>query len=160
MLGLFKKKVDNLLLINTPIKGRVMDITEVSDDVFSQKMVGDGVAIDPSEGLVIAPIDGEVIQIMDTKHAIALKSANGVELLIHIGIDTVEMKGEGFEIHCNPGDRVKTGDLLVTFNLELVKEKAKSTLTPIVITNMEELSGLEKSFTEADKWIMKATIER
>lgn len=160
MLGLFKKNKSKELLIEAPIKGRLMDISEVPDVVFSQKMVGDGMAIEPSEGKVTAPIDGIVLQVLDSKHAIALKSKEGVELLIHIGIDTVEMKGEGFEVMVSAGDKVKVGDLLIVFDLEKVKEKAKSTITPIVITNMEVLADFEKAAQQQNQWMMRAIIER
>lgn len=160
MIGLFKKDKGNSLMVVSPVMGEVIDISEVPDPVFSEKMLGDGVAILPIEGIVRSPIAGEVIHIMDTKHAIGLKSANGVELLIHVGIDTVQMNGEGFEVLVSQGDRVKVGDILLTFNLDLVKAKAKSTVTPIVITNMESIKGLEKSIDGTDGWIMKVTIER
>ncbi len=160
MLGLFKKDKNKDILVKAPLKGRVMDIAEVPDLVFSQRMVGDGIAIEPVEGKIIAPIDGEVIQIMDTKHAIGLRSKEGIELLIHVGIDTVNMQGEGFEVHVAAGDKVRTGDLLLTFDLEAVGSKAKSTITPVVITNMEELSVLEKSLSLEDEWVMKVTMER
>ena len=160
MFSLFKKNKENLLIIKAPIIGKRIDISVVPDIVFSQKMVGDGVAFDPTDGRVISPIDGEVIQIMDTKHAIALKSKEGVEILIHIGIDTVKMKGEGFEIFVTAGDKIKIGDPLLYFDLEKVREMAKSTITPIVITNMEEIKNLEKSLNQSDEWIMKATLER
>ncbi|KAB3531582.1 PTS sugar transporter subunit IIA [Alkaliphilus serpentinus] len=160
MINLFKREKDQWIFIYSPIMGKKMDITEVPDEVFSQKMVGDGVAIDPSEGRVTSPVEGEVIQIMDTKHAIVLKASNGIEMLIHIGIDTVKMKGEGFEVYTSPGDQVKVGDLLMTFELEKVREGAKSLVTPIVITNMEEITDLVKSMDEKDQWIMKAKIER
>ena len=160
MLGLFKKNKDKELIIEAPIKGRVMDISEVPDVVFSQKMVGDGMAIEPIEGRVTAPIEGIVLQVLETKHAIALKSKEGVELLIHIGIDTVNMRGEGFDVKVTAGDKVKVGDLLIVFDIEKVKDKAKSTITPIVITNMEELANLEKTTQQQNQWIMRATLER
>lgn len=160
MLGLFKKNKGNEILIATPIRGKVLDITEVPDLVFSQKMVGDGVAIEPSEGRVTSPIDGEVIQVMDTKHALGLKSKEGIEILVHIGIDTVGMKGEGFEVYVAAGDKVMQGDALMSFDLEKVKGGAKSIISPIVITNFEEVKKLEKSLGEAKEWIMKAVLER
>jgi len=158
MLGLFKRHKNNPLILKSPIKGQIIDITDVPDAVFSQKIVGDGVAIQPTEGKVISPIEGEVLHIMDTKHAIGLKSTSGVEILIHVGVDTVEMKGEGFEIHVSEGDKVKTGQLLITFDLENVRKKAKSAITPIVITNMEEIESIEKLDGQQEEWIMKITI--
>jgi sugar PTS system EIIA component len=160
MIGLFKKNKAHSLMVIPPIRGKIIDISEVPDAVFSEKMLGDGVAIYPIEGIVISPIAGEVIHVMDTKHAIGLKSKNGIEILIHVGLDTVDMKGEGFEVLVSEGDRVKVGDILLTFDLDKVKEKAKSTITPIVITNMDFINGLEKSLDGIDGWIMKTTIER
>lgn len=158
MLGLFKKDKNNLLILKTPIKGKVIDIEDVPDAVFSQKMVGDGIAIEPIEGKVVSPVDGEILHIMDTKHAIGLKSINGVEILIHIGVDTVEMNGEGFEIHVSEGDKVKAGQLLIAFDLEKVNKKAKSSITPIVITNTDEIKSIEKSNGQDEEWIMKITV--
>lgn len=154
MLALFKKSKNNRLTINIPIKGEVIDITEVPDPVFSQKILGDGVAIIPIEERVISPIEGEIIQVTDTKHAIGIKSKNGVEILIHIGLETVAMNGEGFQVHVSEGDRVLEGQLLITFDLDKVKEKAKSILTPVVITNTNETKSIEKSFDQ-HQWIMK-----
>lgn len=142
---LFGKKetvIDVELL--SPLSGKSIDLDEVPDPVFSQKMLGDGIAIDPSEGVVVAPVEGEVIQVFPTKHAIGLRADNGAEILIHIGLETVSMEGEGFTSHIKAGDRVKQGDKLVTFNMELVREKAKSTITPIIITNSDHAASLEK----------------
>jgi len=142
MFNFFKK--DKIFKIIAPITGKVLDISQTPDPVFSEKMVGDGVAIEPIEGLVLAPIDGEVVQLFPTKHAIGLKAANGVEVLIHIGIDTVKMQGQGFSSFVNPGDKVKIGDRLLAFDLSLVEERAKSVITPIVITNLPPLEILKK----------------
>lgn len=137
MLNLFKK--DKIFKIIAPMNGKVLDIKETPDPVFAEKMVGDGVAIEPIEGLVFSPMEGEIVQIFPTKHAIGLKNSEGVELLIHIGIDTVTMQGEGFEIFVSLGDKVKIGQKLLAFDLELVKSKAKSCITPIVVTNLPPL---------------------
>ncbi|WP_139488664.1 glucose-specific PTS transporter subunit IIBC [Brevibacillus dissolubilis] len=123
------------LTINAPLSGKLLALEQVPDQVFSQKMMGDGFAIDPDRGKVVAPFDAEVLMIFPTKHAFGLKAKNGTELLIHVGIDTVNMNGEGFETHVNEGDQVKAGTLLLTFDLENVREKAKSTITPVIITN-------------------------
>lgn len=157
MLGLFKKNKDNCLIIKAPIKGEVIDITDAPDAVFSQKIVGDGIAINPEEGRVLSPIEGEVVSLMPTGHAIGLRAKNGVEILIHIGIDTVEMQGEGFQKHVDEGDKIKPGQMLITFDLELVKKKAKSTISPVIITNMEEIKSIEK-FHGEEELIMKVTI--
>lgn len=108
-------------------------------------MMGDGLAIDPSEGLIVAPVDAEVATIIGTKHAIGLKTKNNTEILIHIGLETVAMGGEGFEVLVKEGDQVKQGDKLITFNLDLIREKAKSTITPVVITNTDAQEKIEKT---------------
>jgi len=107
------------------------------------------VAIDPADGIVVSPVNGEVIQFFHTKHAIGIRSETGLELLIHIGLDTVMMNGEGFVGHVKVGDKVKAGDSLLTFDLALIKEKAASTITPIVITNMDAVQSLEKKSLES-----------
>jgi sugar PTS system EIIA component len=135
--SLFGKK-ESVVHIYSPLNGKLVDITKVPDPVFSQKMMGDGVAIEPIDGLVVSPIQGEVVSIFPTKHAIGLKTKSGLELLIHIGLETVNLNGEGFETFVTVGDKVKPGDRLISFNLDLIREKAASTITPIIITNTDE----------------------
>ncbi|WP_102026335.1 PTS sugar transporter subunit IIA [Salirhabdus sp. Marseille-P4669] len=122
-------------IIYAVVDGKLVNIEQVPDPTFSQKMMGDGVAIIPVNGNVVSPVDGEVLQVFPTKHAVGLKGKTGVEILIHIGLETVGMQGEGFEAHVQQGSKVKVGDPLVTFDLALVKEKANDSITPIVITN-------------------------
>ncbi|NNV06321.1 PTS glucose transporter subunit IIA [Geobacillus sp. C56-T2] len=130
--------------IVAPLSGTIVPLEDVPDPVFAQKMMGDGIAIDPTDGDVVAPVDGEIIQLFPTKHAIGLRSEAGVELLIHVGIDTVSMNGEGFTAYVKAGDRVKRGERLLSVDLSLVHDKAKSTITPIIITNGDALESLEK----------------
>ena len=133
-----------------PATGKLVALEEVPDPVFSQKMMGDGLALDPTEGEIVAPVDAEVIQVFPTKHAIGLKTKNNIEILIHIGLETVSMNGEGFEVFVKEGDQVKKGQKLVTFNLDLIREKAKSTITPVIITNFgDAVEKLEKSTSTA-----------
>jgi sugar PTS system EIIA component len=147
--NLFKK--NKTVSFVAPMTGKVIPLEEVPDPVFSQKMMGDGLAMDPTEGVVYAPVNGEIVQLFPTKHAIGIKTKNGLEVLIHIGIDTVSMNGEGFTAHIQTGDKVKQGDPLISFDLALVKEKAKSTITPIIITNGDVVESLEKKdVTEAN----------
>lgn len=134
-------------VIHSPLSGKVVAIEEVPDPTFAQKMMGDGFAVLPKEGKVVSPIAGEVIQVFPTKHAIGLKTPGGLEILIHIGLETVNMKGEGFTTHIKEGDRVKVGDLLVEFDLAQVEAKAASTITPVVITNMDLIDSLKKEAT-------------
>ncbi|MFC0271654.1 PTS glucose transporter subunit IIA [Metabacillus herbersteinensis] len=134
---LFGKKEDKVSeeIIYAPLSGRLMNIDEVPDPVFSQKMMGDGMAIEPTNGEIVSPVDGEIIQVFHTKHAVGIRSKSGMEILLHIGLETVSMNGEGFDAHVKEGDKVKVGDPLLTCNLDLIKEKAASTISPIVITN-------------------------
>lgn len=134
--------IDSSSLLN-PIKGEILDLSQVPDELFSQKMMGDGVVIDPSEGCVYAPCDGVVATIFRTNHAIAIAADNGAEVLIHIGIDTVKMNGEGFKGLVKNGDRIKAGDKLIEFDLALVKARAKSHLTPFVVTNSADLKEVK-----------------
>ncbi len=124
------------------MKGRVLPLSEAPDDTFAQKILGDGFVIDPSEGKVFAPFDAKVMQIFRTGHAVGLETSNGLEILIHIGIDTVKMNGKGFKAHVQNGQSLKKGDLLIEFDLNEVRLNAKSTLSPVVITNMDKVSTL------------------
>jgi sugar PTS system EIIA component len=135
-----------------PLTGIVKPLEEVPDPVFSEKMMGDGIAIEPADGEVVSPVNGEVVQVFPTKHAVGLRSEAGVELLIHVGLETVSMNGEGFTAHVAAGDRVKVGQRLLTVDLDLVKQKAKSTITPIIVTNGDVVASLQKtSETKATK---------
>lgn len=130
--------------ILAPLSGRVTELSEVPDPTFSQKMMGDGLAIVPTEGEVVSPVEGEIVQFFHTKHAIGIRSLSGAEILIHVGLETVSLNGEGFEGHVKEGDKVKAGDKLITFNIDLIKEKAADIITPIVITNGENVESLDK----------------
>ena len=140
-MGLFPKKKE--LDLYAPITGELIDITEVKDQVFSQKILGDGVAIEPKEGVLYAPFDCEVVQLFHTLHAIGLKTKD-VEILVHIGMDTVELNGEGFKGFVNEGDHVKKGQKLIEFDIDYIKSKGKEATTPIVITNMDLVKSLDK----------------
>jgi PTS system glucose-specific IIA component len=148
LFGLGKKEASPVQpqqeVIHAPITGKLVAIEDVPDPTFGQKMMGDGVAIEPTEGKVVAPVDGEIMQVFPTKHAIGIKTKGGLELLLHIGLETVNMKGEGFTTHVKEGDKVQVGDTLVDFDLALIKEKAASTITPIVITNMDHMDRVIK----------------
>ncbi|KGG79403.1 hypothetical protein Y919_12390 [Caloranaerobacter azorensis H53214] len=136
-----KNKSKNIL---APMIGKVIDIENVPDEVFSQKMVGDGVAIEPTDGIVVAPCDGKIIQLFPTNHAVGIETKEGLQILIHIGIDTVELKGKGFKSYVTKGDYVKIGDKLLEVDLEYLQENGKSIISPIVITNMELVDSLNK----------------
>lgn len=121
-----------------PIKGKIMPITEVPDQVFSGKMMGDGFAIEPADGLVVSPVDGKVMTLFPTKHALGIQAKDGREVLIHFGIDTVKLEGEGFEALVSEGEEVTAGQPLLQVDIEQIKDKVPSIITPIVFTNLKE----------------------
>ena len=121
--------------IKNPISGRVLPLSKVEDAVFSSGAMGDGIDIDPTDNKVYAPFDGSVEFIADTKHAVGLKSDDGVELLIHVGMDTVKMNGKGFDVKTKVNQRVKEGDLLLEFDRNEIQKEGYSLITPVVITN-------------------------
>ncbi len=125
-------------VIVAPIEGKLVPITEVPDQVFAGKMMGDGFAIEPAEGTVVSPVNGEIINAFPTKHAIGILSEGGKEILIHFGIDTVKLNGEGFELLVSQGDKVKQGQPLLKVDLDFVKANAPSITTPVVFTNLKE----------------------
>ncbi|GAB4134191.1 MAG: phosphoenolpyruvate--protein phosphotransferase [Cyanobacteria bacterium J069] len=126
-----------------PLSGQLVPIEQVPDPVFAQKMVGDGVSIDPTSQTLLAPCDGEVIQLHPSNHAVTVKTAEGLEVLMHIGLDTVTLRGEGFVPRVQVGDRVKTGDPLINFDADFVATHARSLLTQIVITNSDRVAKFE-----------------
>ena len=129
----------NLTLVS-PLRGWCAPLDETPDAVFAQRLLGDGVAIDPTEGVLHAPCDGEVISVAAAGHAVALRAANGAEILLHVGIDTVALGGEGFKVLVSAGARVRSGQPLLNFDLDVLARRAKSLITPIVITNGERFS--------------------
>lgn len=132
----------------SPMTGKIVPLENVNDEVFSSKMMGDGIAILPSDGKVYAPVSGEVTVTMDSNHAVGLASENGAEILIHVGLDTVELAGEGFITHIQKGDHVEAGDLLIEADLELIKEKGYDTTTIIVVTNTMEYKEIKTTQNE------------
>ncbi|EEP47537.1 TPA: PTS glucose transporter subunit IIA [Haemophilus influenzae] len=134
--------------IYAPISGEIVNIEDVPDVVFSEKIVGDGIAIRPIGNKIVAPVDGVIGKIFETNHAFSMESKEGVELFVHFGIDTVELKGEGFTRIAQEGQSVKRGDTVIEFDLSLLESKAKSVLTPIVISNMDEISCIVKKSGE------------
>lgn len=142
----FQSKQEELIM--SPLNGKVVPITEVPDPTFSEKMLGDGVAIIPTDGKLFSPVDGEVVQLFPTKHAIGIKTKQGLEILIHIGLDTVTMKGEGFKAYVKQGDTVKTGQPLIDFSLDLIEKKASSTITVVVITNFDKVEEMIPEYSE------------
>lgn len=132
----FFKKKETPKGICAPITGKLMPITEVPDPVFSQKMMGDGFAIEPSEGKVYSPVAGKIQTVFPTKHAIGILSDEGHEILIHFGMDTVSLGGEGFKAHVKEGQKVTPATLLLTVDLKAIAPKVPSLITPVVWTNL------------------------
>lgn len=140
MFNIFKRKKE--ISIVAPMTGEIIEIDKVPDAVFAGKMVGDGLAINPSEGTVVAPCNGKIIQVFPTNHAIGILTPEGLEILIHIGLDTVNLKGNGFKAFVAAGDSVKKGDKLLEVDLEYVSNNAKSTISPIIITNIDIVNSI------------------
>lgn len=122
----------------SPVKGEMINLDSVNDPTFAQKMLGDGVAVIPEDGKFYAPFDGVVETVFPTKHAIGLKSDSGIELLMHIGLDTVELKGEPYDVKVKANQRVKKGDLLVNADLDKIKKAGYETVTPLIVTNTKD----------------------
>lgn len=127
-----------------PISGEIVGIEDVPDVVFAEKIVGDGIAIKPTGNKIVAPLSGKIAKIFETNHAFAIESDEGIELFVHFGIDTVELKGEGFTRIVEEGQQVKIGDTIIEFDLAFLEGKAKSVLTPVVISNMDSIQELVK----------------
>ena len=121
----------------SPLTGQAKELSQATDPVFAQGVMGQGVLIQPSEGKLLAPVDGTVSVLFPTKHAVGLSSTDGVELLMHIGMDTVNLEGQGFTAHVAQGDSVKAGDLLITFDMEAIQAAGYLTETPVIITNQD-----------------------
>jgi glucose-specific phosphotransferase system IIA component len=133
----FKKKV-----IVAPQTGRIISVGEIPDPVFSGKVLGDGIGIIPSESKVLAPVSGTVVQIADTLHAICIQSDDGLEVLIHLGLNTVSLKGKGFKCHVKSGQHVSTGDLLMDMDIGFIQNEGLNVVTPCIITNMDIVKKL------------------
>lgn len=151
-------RLTNEVKLYNPIEGEIISIENVPDPVFSEKMLGDGFAIIPTGNKVYAPISGKVKVLFPTLHALAIETQEGLEALIHIGIDTVELKGEGFVANVQVGDVVKHGDLLITFDKGIIESKATSIITPLVITNMDEINSISIEYGLKNEKEQVATI--
>lgn len=144
-------------IIYSPMKGKSVELSKIEDAAFASGIIGQGVAIIPSEGKLYAPADGTVTTLFDTLHAIGFTCSDGVEMIMHIGMDTVQLKGNGFNAHVKQGDKVKKGQLLIDFNIAKIKEAGLSTTTPIVVTNYADYSSVQglsdKNVINGDKLI-------
>ncbi|PTB83647.1 PTS N-acetylmuramic acid transporter subunit IIBC [Sulfurovum lithotrophicum] len=151
MFGFLKRKVRD---IYAPVDGQIVALESVDDEVFSQKMVGDGVALMPVSNAFTAPIDGVVTKIFSTNHAYSIKSNKDLEVMVHIGLETVGLDGQGFIRVANEGDHVKVGDVIIQADLAYIKEHAKDIITPIIVTDESDVKEIEKKYAivkEGDK---------
>jgi len=144
MFGFLKRKVRE---IKSPVDGQVIALESVDDEVFSQKMAGDGVAIIPVSDTFTSPIDGVVSKIFSTNHAFSVKSKKDLEVMVHIGLDTVELEGKGFERLVNEGDEVKAGDAIIRVDLPYIREHAKDIVTPIIISDKSDVANVDKKYS-------------
>mgnify|MGYP000756635576 FL=1 len=130
------------LTLCTHMNGTAIPLEEVEDEVFSQKILGDGIAIRPAEGKLYAPCDGTIETVFDTRHAVNMTSADGVEILMHIGIDTVKLEGKYFEAHVSDGQAVKKGDLLISFDMEAITAAGYKLTTPMLVCNVDDYAAV------------------
>lgn len=142
----FLKKERILLAV---ADGQIHPLSDVPDEVFSQGILGIGFALDPTSGTVYSPADGRVQSVTDSLHAVTILTDDGLELLVHVGIDTVSLKGEGFLLMVSEGDRVRAGEVLLRVDLDLLRARGFSCMIPVVITNPELLKKTELSHTKA-----------
>lgn len=135
MFKLFERKKSKEIFLKTPANGEAVPLSQVKDPTFADEILGKGAAVIPSEGKIYAPVDGEIGTVFDTLHAISLTTEFGAEVLVHIGLDTVQLKGQYFKSHIKAGDHVKAGDLMISLDLEKVKEAGYDVITPVLICN-------------------------
>ncbi len=131
-------KIVKTEIVYSPVNGTAADISEAPDEAFAGRMMGDGAMVIPEDGEVRAPADGEVSFVFDTKHAIGFETADGTALLLHMGIDTVNLGGKGFEVLVKDGDRVKKGDILMKLDLEFLRSNAPSLASPVLCTELAD----------------------
>ena len=162
LFNIFKKKEKTIVTIYSPMNGKVIELKEVPDEAFAQKMVGDGCAIEPDKGIICSPIDGQLMNIFPTNHAIIFETIDGLEMIVHFGIDTVKLDGKGFQKLREPGP-IKIGDEIVKYDLDDIKDGVPSTRSPIIINNMEKVDKIEVlslgKIVKIGEPIMKVTLK-
>ena len=162
LFDIFKKKEKTIVTIYSPINGKVIELKEVPDEAFAQKMVGDGCAIEPDKGSICSPIEGQLMNIFPTNHAIIFETIDGLEMIVHFGIDTVKLDGKGCQKLREPGP-IKVGDEIVKYNLDEIKDNVPSTRSPIIINNMEKVEKIEVlslgKIVKIGEPIMKVTLK-
>lgn len=148
---LFSKPMDTLC---APVAGHAVPVSQVPDPTFAEELLGKGIAVEPTEGKIFAPCDATVDMMFETGHAVSLVADFGAEILIHVGLETVSLKGKHFTIHAANGDKVKKGDLLIEFDLEAIKAEGFNTITPMLVCNSGDYStfntSVDKTVTASD----------
>ncbi|WP_074114776.1 PTS glucose transporter subunit IIA [Paenibacillus sp. P46E] len=140
LFGRKKKETFDEVVVAAPVKGKVIPLEQVDDEAFSSRSMGEGIAILPEEGKVFAPFDGTVAYIMEkSKHAIVLEHKSGAQVLIHVGMNTVSLKGKGFILHVATGDKIKQGQLLIQFDIQLIEQEGYPIVTPVVVPVGQDL---------------------
>ena len=162
LFDIFKKKEKTVVTIYSPMNGKVIELKDVPDEAFAQKMVGDGCAIEPDKGVICSPVDGQLMNIFPTNHALIFETVDGLEMIVHFGIDTVKLDGKGFQKLREPGP-IKIGDEIVKYNLDDIKDGVPSTRSPIIINNMEKVEKIEVlslgKLVKIGEPIMKVTLK-
>jgi glucose-specific phosphotransferase system IIA component len=143
----WKKKKADAVEVKAYFQGEVLPLEQVNDETFANKLLGDGIAIEPEDGTIYAPVTGTVASIFDTKHAIGFALDNDAEVLLHIGIDTVELEGQGFDLRVSVGDKVTAGDVLGSVDLDFVKSKGKEITSPVLLTSPD---GYKMEFVKTE----------
>ena len=143
---LFGKPMDELC---APVAGNAVPVAQVPDATFAEEMLGKGIAIEPTEGKILAPCDATVDMMFETGHAISLVADFGAEILIHVGLETVSLKGEHFTIHCANGDKVKKGQLLIEFDIDAIKAAGFNTITPMLVCNSADYATFKTNVNKA-----------
>lgn len=153
--NLFKKNKEQYEFA-APMKGRLLSISEVPDPAFSGKMMGDGFAIEPVDGNVVSPVDGKIQMVFPTKHAIGIAADNGLEILVHFGLDTVTLNGEGFEVLVVENQTIKKGEPMLRVDIDGIRGKVPSLVSPVVITNLngKELELIHKGNVEKGETVV------
>lgn len=141
-MGLFDFMKKKPIVLGSPAEGECVPLSQVNDPTFSEEILGKGVAIIPSKGTIVAPADGEVGTVFPTGHAVAITTGDGVEVLIHIGLDTVRLEGKHFRILAQTGQKVKKGDVLIEADLDAIRRDGYDCITPVVICNTSDFSSV------------------
>lgn len=141
--GIFGGKSEQAYTLGAPAKGKAVPLSEVNDPTFADGILGKGAAVIPAEGKIYAPVDGTVGMMFETKHAVSLTTEYGAEILVHVGLDTVELKGKYYEGHVKAGDTVKAGDLLISFDIDQVKAAGYDVVTPVLVCNTDDYASVD-----------------